>query len=214
MPTTAIATFGVGILVPLKNPDDAVLESLGLQPSTTFPTGQVLYEQTAGVYGLYTGAETLVAATTAITETGTVGTYTVANTLVAGNTVRISGAVPDGYNGTFQVATAVAGSFTVNGLPAGLVTPATVQGVVRIAQVPTHLNQYACITDASGNVSFGTGITAGATEFGQTSKSAPAFRAGYFSCADLVGLDQRAVAILGRLVQGTIAAGHFIMNGN
>jgi hypothetical protein len=214
MPTSAIATFGVGILVPLKNPEAAVLEVLALKASTTFPSGQVLYEQAPGVYDLYTGAQTLVGPTTAITLSGTTATFTVANTLVAGQYVLVSGAVPDGYNGFFQVATAAAGSFTVANMPAGLVTPATAQGVVRTQQQPTHLMQYACITDASGNVTFGSSIVAGAAEWGQTSKAAPAFRTGYFNCADLVGLDNYAVRVLGRIVQGTIAAGHFVMNGN
>lgn len=215
MPTAAIYTFGAGILVPLKNPDGANVESLALTVSTTYPSGQVMFEETAGVYGKYTGAQTLIStATSAITESGTVGTYTIANTLVAGQYVTVSGAVPAGYNGTFEVASATTSLFTVNGLPAGLVTPATTQGVVRTAQYPTHILQYACITDASGNVSFGSGITAGSTEWGQTAKSAPAFRSGYFSCADLTGLDAYAVSVLGRIVQGTIAAGHFVLNGN
>lgn len=213
MPTSAIATYGAGRVDPLKDPRDGDVEVLNLQPSTTFPAGQLVYEQTAGVYGLYTGAQTLIAATTAITETGTVATYTVANTLVAGQYVSISGAVPDGYNGTFQVATAAAGSFTVNGMPAGLVTPATTQGVVRIAQYPTHVMQYACITDASGNITFGSSITAGAAEWGQTYKGAPAYRSGEFSCADLVGLDTFALRTMGRLVQGTIAAGRVLIYG-
>lgn len=212
MPTTAIATFGMGRVDPIKGPHRAGIESLQLQPSTTFPAGQLLFEQSAGVYGLYTGASSAVGTTTAITEAGTVGTYTVANSLVAGTYVTVSGAVPADYNGTFEVASATGSLFTVNGLPAGLVTPATTQGVVRVAQQPTHVMQYACITDASGNVTFGTG-PAGTSEWGQTYKSAPAYAYGEFSCADLVGLDSFAVRALGRLVQGTIAAGRFLMFG-
>lgn len=213
MPTTAIATFGAGILVPLKEPDMAPCESLALTVSTTYLHGQILFEETAGVYGKYTGAQTLIStATSAITESGTVGTYTIANTLVAGQYVTISGAVPAGYNGTFEVASATTSLFTVNGLPAGLVTPATTQGVVRTSQRPTHILQYDCITDAAGLVTFGAG-PAGTSEWGQTASSAPAFYRGYFSCADLLGLDAYAVASMGRLIQGTIAAGHFLLGG-
>jgi hypothetical protein len=188
MPTTALFSYGVGILVPLKNPEDAEIEAIALTASTTYPAGQVLYEQTSGVYGLYTGASAAVATTTAITETGTVATYTVANSLVAGQYVTVTGAVPADYNGTFQVATATGSAFTVNGMPSGLVTPATTQGIVRTVQYPTHIMQYQCITDASGNVTFGAG-PAGTSEWSQTSKAAPAFRSGYFNCADLTGLD-------------------------
>lgn len=213
MPTAAIATFGIGILVPLKNPEGAQTESLKLLASTTFLAGQILYEATAGVYGPYAGTVTAVASTSAITTTGTVTTFTVANSLVAGQYVTITGAVPVQYNGTFEVASATGSLFTVNGMPTGLGAAGT-QGVVTITQNPTHILQYSCITDASNNVSFGAGITAGATEWGQTAQSAPAFRSGYFSCADLVGLDAGAVRALGRLEQGTIAAGHFSMYGN
>jgi hypothetical protein len=213
MPTAAIATFGAGRVDPIKGPHRAGLESLNLQPSTTFAAGQILFEQSPGVYGAYTGASSSVGTTTAISETGTVGTYTVANSLVAGTYVTVSGAVPADYNGTFEVASATGSLFTVNGLPAGLVTPATTQGIVRVAQEPTHVLQYACITDASGNITFGTSITAGAAEWGQTYKSAPAYAYGEFSCADLVGLDSFALSKLGRLVQGTIAAGRVLIFG-
>ncbi len=212
MPTAAIASFGMGILVPLKEPDMAACDSLALTASTTYLHGQVLFEQTVGVYGKYTGASTSVGTTSAITESGTTGTYTVANTLVAGQYVTIAGAAPDGYNGTFEVTSATTSLFTVAGLPAGLTATATTQGIVTTTQQPTHILQYDCITDSSGNVTFGAG-PAGTSEWMQTSKSAPAFFHGYFDCADLVGLDNYAVRRLGRLIQGTAAAGHFLLGG-
>src|SRR5258708_2165252 len=129
MPTTAIATFGAGRCDPIKGPHRAGLESLPLQPSTPFPAGQLVYEQRAGWYGRYAGGSSSVGKTTGISETGTVGTYTVANSLVAGTYVTVTGAVPADYNGTFEVASATGSLFTVNGLPSGLVTPATTQGV-------------------------------------------------------------------------------------
>lgn len=81
------------------------------------------------------------------------------------------------------------------------------------SQNPTHILQYACVTDASGNVTFGAG-PAGTSEFGQTSKGAPAYRSGLFSCADLVGLDANAVAKMGRLVKGNLQSGEFMVYGN
>lgn len=142
MPTTAIATFGVGILVPLKNPDEASTESIRLKPSTSFPAGTIVGEITAtpGFYGPY----------------------------ATGNA-----------DGT---------------------------------QNPTHIIQYTCITDASSNVTFGTG-PAGTSEWSQTSPSAPAFRNGYFNCADLVAPDTGWLAKMGRLVQGTATAGHVMIYG-
>lgn len=67
--------------------------------------------------------------------------------------------------------------------------------------VAKSILQYACSTDASGNVTFAGG------ELGETYKSAPAYVAGFFSCADLTGLDAAGVADLGRLVDGTSSAG-------
>jgi hypothetical protein len=142
MPTTPIQTYGMGILVPLKNPDEANTEVLALRPSTTFLAGTLVGEITAtpGVYGPYAAANT---------------------------------------DGT---------------------------------QNPTHILQYGCVTDATGKVTFGAG-PAGTSEWGQNATGCPAFRSGYFNCADLVGLDAGAVTKLGRLVQGTIASGHFMMYG-
>src|SRR5437763_1487183 len=85
-------------------------------------------------------------------------------------------------------------------------------GNVDGTQNPTHILQYACITDASGNITFGAG-PAGTAEWGQTYKGAPAYRSGEFSCADLVGLDAGAVTKMGRLLQGTVTAGRVLIYG-
>lgn len=79
-------------------------------------------------------------------------------------------------------------------------------------QNPTHILQYPCVTDASGNITFGAG-PAGTSEWGETYKGAPAYRSGEFSCADLVGLDSGAVTKLGRLVQGTTTSGRILVYG-
>jgi hypothetical protein len=142
MPTTPIATWGMGIVVPLKAPDESGMEVLNLKASTTFAAGTIIGEITAspGVYGPY----------------------------ASGNT-----------DGT---------------------------------QNPTHILMMAAVTDASGNITFGSG-PAGTSEWGQTSKGAPAWKNGEFSCADIVGLDANAVTKLGRLIQGTVSAGRLLVYG-
>jgi hypothetical protein len=143
MPTTAAATFGGGRVDPLKAPDKAIVEVIGLKASTTFAAGTLVGEITA--------------------SPGTYGPYATGN-----------------VDGT---------------------------------QNPTHIIQYACITDASGNVTFGSSVTAGAGEWAQTQKGAPAYASGEFSCADLVGLDAGAVTKMGRLIQGTVSSGRVLVYG-
>jgi hypothetical protein len=77
-------------------------------------------------------------------------------------------------------------------------------------QLPTHLVMYSCVTDSLGNVFFG---SAAVSEWGQSVPVVPAYRNGYFSCADLVGLDANAVGKLGRLTEGVVSAGRFQMYG-
>lgn len=86
-------------------------------------------------------------------------------------------------------------------------------GNVDGTQNPVGVLQYACVTDASGNITFGGG-PAGTSEWGQTSKGAPVYMSGEFSTADLVGLDAGAVTKLGRLVQGTTTSGRLIIYGS
>lgn len=138
----AVITYtpSTGVLLPLKNPDDANTENLQLAPSATYAAGQIVGEITAtpGIYAAYASG---------------------------------------GSNGT---------------------------------QKPTHLIMYSCVTDAAGNVFFG---SAASSEWGQSQPYAPAYRNGYFSCADLVGLDAGALAALGRLTEGTIASGRIMVHG-
>lgn len=85
-------------------------------------------------------------------------------------------------------------------------------GNVDGTQNPVGILQYACVVDASGNITFGAG-PAGTSEWGETYKGAPMYRSGEFSCADLTGLDANAVTKLGRLVQGTTSAGRVLVYG-
>lgn len=60
--------------------------------------------------------------------------------------------------------------------------------------------QYALVTDASGNVFFG---TSGVSEHGQYELTAPVYTQGEFAVADLSGLDALGLADLqGRLIYG------------
>jgi hypothetical protein len=80
------------------------------------------------------------------------------------------------------------------------------------SQNPSLILQYACVV-ASGVVTIGgTGAVGG--EWGQTQKYASAYRQGLFSGADLVGLDQNALASDAfRLVSGTIDNGEVMLLG-
>lgn len=76
-------------------------------------------------------------------------------------------------------------------------------GNVDGSQVAKAILKYACVTDASGNITL-------AGEFGQTQRSAPVYIGGgaHFKTADLVGLDAGAVTNLGAsLVEGTVSTG-------
>lgn len=79
-------------------------------------------------------------------------------------------------------------------------------------QNPVGILQYACATDASNNITFGT--VAGSSEWGNTSKAAPIYMNGYFRTEDLVGLDATAITRLGgRLIQGTTTQGEIAIFG-
>ncbi len=71
-------------------------------------------------------------------------------------------------------------------------------------QDPKGILQYDCVTDASGNVTFG---TSGTSEFGQVFPDAPMYVSGNFYTTELTGLDAGALAALGRLTQGVLANG-------
>lgn len=108
---------------------------------------------------------------------------------------------------TFAAGTLV-GEITASPGTYGPYATANVDGT----QNPTHILQYACVTDASGNITLGSG-PAGTSEWGQTGKGAPAYAYGEFATQDLVGLDAGAVTKLGRLVQGTISNGRVLVYG-
>jgi len=95
--------------------------------------------------------------------------------------------------GTTTVATSTAGAAGTPGTWAAYSSTGAVG-----TQLPTHIVQYGCVFDASGNATMG---TAGTSEWGQTYKSVPCYRPGpaVWRASDLVGLDQNAVDI-GRIL--------------
>ena len=120
-------------------------------------------------------------------------------------------------NGSFAIQQAVVANATpafdfdlanfVSGSPAPTVSAAF--SAAAGLQNPVGLLEVDIVTDASGNVVFGTSTPG---EFGQTNPDAPVYVHGFFSCADLTGLDANAVSKLGRLVYGTTAAGILSIN--
>lgn len=83
-------------------------------------------------------------------------------------------------------------------------------GHVDGTQNPTHILQYTVSTDAAGNIFL---ATTAVSEWQQINNGAPAYRNGHFSCADLIGFDANALSKMGRLVQGTVTAGHVMIYG-
>lgn len=75
---------------------------------------------------------------------------------------------------------------------------------------PTHILQYSVTTDATGQIFMG---GAAVSEWTQPMPAAPAYRNGYFNCADIIAPDTGWVAKMGRLVQGTATAGHVMIYG-
>jgi hypothetical protein len=72
------------------------------------------------------------------------------------------------------------------------------------------LLKYPCQTDAAGMVSFSSTNAQG--EWLETTDPNVAFFTGVFRCEDLTGLDDAAVAALGRLWQGTSTTGQLKLN--
>jgi hypothetical protein len=67
--------------------------------------------------------------------------------------------------------------------------------------IPKAILEYPAVTDASGNITI-------AGEQGMTRKDVPAYFAGTFACADLVGLDAGGVTAAGwRLINGSVTTG-------
>lgn len=107
-----------------------------------------------------------------------------------------------------EIDVALAASLTyVKGTVLGEVTatPGTFKpyasGNVDGSEIPKLILRYACVTDASGNITL-------LGEQGQTYKAVPAFMNGFFKTSELTGMDANAVTKLGAaLVSGNLTTG-------
>lgn len=116
----------------------------------------------------------------------------------------LGGKAPDEQSVSLAASTTYAKGTVLGELTA---TPGTYKPYASVntdgSQVPKCILKYACVTDGSGNITL-----TGTAEFGQTSKSAPAYFDGAFKTAELTGLDANAVTVLGgHLVSGTVSSG-------
>jgi hypothetical protein len=182
---TFTITFGGQTTSALAYNATAAQVQAALEALSTIGIGNILVTLAAGVY-----------------------TLTFRNALGQQNVAAVT-TTPSLTGGTNTAAVA-----TVTGGVAG--TPGTyapyASGNTDGSQIPTAVLQYACTTDASGNVSPGTSTSG--NEWGVTRKYASVYMAGEFLTDDLVGLDANAVTKLGRLVQGTVAHGRLMIYGS
>jgi hypothetical protein len=140
-----------------------------------------------------------------VTVTGTAGVVyllrfggTKAGTDVAAVTITNTGITG---GGSYVVATASAGAAGTPGIMTAYDATATTGG-----QVPKGVLEFDCATDASGNITLGTGTGGGL--FGTYVQSVPVFYKGDFATGELTGLDEAALAAAGwRLISGTIYNG-------
>lgn len=72
-------------------------------------------------------------------------------------------------------------------------------------QNPVGFMKYACITDASGNISFSSVV--GGDEHGVSETTTIILVEGYFRTEDLVGFDANALSKMGRQISGNLTAG-------
>lgn len=82
------------------------------------------------------------------------------------------------------------------------------------SQVPKCILRYDAVSDASGNITLGSG-PAGTTEHaGMTVKAVDAFFSGYFKASELVGLDAAGLTAMGgHIVSGSITTGVVVISG-
>lgn len=78
------------------------------------------------------------------------------------------------------------------------------------SQNPKLILEYAVVTDANGDVSFGTTPGQAGGDWGQKQKTAPAYAGGVFRTQDCPNIDQAALDRMNAtLISGTIADGIF-----
>lgn len=123
-------------------------------------------------------------------------------------------------NGFFAKQVAVAnnatGAIVVSGPAAATAaTPPPYTSTAYLAndgsQIPVGISVLEVYADPSGNVTYG--LLPTTNNQGSVKHVAPVAITGYFSCADLTGLDTNAVSKLGRLITGSTTSGVFCMVG-
>jgi hypothetical protein len=194
------------VTVPTNNTGGTFTITFGGQTTTA-----LAYNATAAqVQAALEALSTIGANNVGVTLAAGVYTLTFRNALGRTNVAAVT-TTPSltGGTNTAAVATVTQGSAGTPGTY-GPYSAAATNGL----QWPTGILQYACTTDASGNVSPGTSTSG--NEWGVTRKYAPMYVQGEFWCADLVGLDEAALALpgFGRLTQGNVTSGRVLLLGS
>jgi hypothetical protein len=183
---TFTITFGGQTTSAIPYGSSASVVQAALEALSSIGIGNILVSKAADVYTL--------------TFRNALGQQNVAQ--VTASAASLTGGTP-----TITPATATAG---VLGTP-GTYAPYA-SGNTDGSQKPTGILQYACTTDASGNVSPGTSTQG--NEWGVTRKYGPMYVNGEFLTDDLVGFDANCITVgFCRLVQGTVAHGRFRVGG-
>jgi hypothetical protein len=241
MPLTFTNQFSLSGVQPYY-PGTGKRHHVALKPSTTYPQGTVLGEQTGTnevqtltITGTPTGGTFKLAyngaVTTAIAYNAAAAAVQAAlealSTIGTGNVLGGGGALPGTpvtltFQGSLANTNTAAVTVADNSLTGGTTPAAAIAETTRGrpprgmfaayasgnsdgSQTARAILEYACVTDANSNITFG-GATGGGI-WGETQLSAPAFFEGYFDCGDLVGLDATAVGHLGRLISGSVTNG-------
>jgi hypothetical protein len=242
MPMNAVVQrYSIQKLLPLYRGEEAIELPINLAPSTVFPQGAVLGRiGTASANDVQTLTGTATGGSAPLTVLGrptapvafNAPAAAVATALAAvvgaGNVVATGGPL-----GTAPVVVTFQGALAASpvepiavgaGLTGGTITVAHttvgrtldtytlyVDGAADGSQTARCILPYRCATDGSGNITLGD--TPGGGYYGETMPSIGAYFAGWFDTTQLVGLDPNAVADLGRLISGTVAAGVLAVTG-
>jgi hypothetical protein len=183
---TFTITFGGQTTSPIPYGSSAAVVQAALEALSSIGVGNIQVSKAADVYTLV--------------FRDALGSQNVAQ--VTASAAGLTGGTP-----TITPATTTAG---VAGTP-GVYGPYA-SGNTDGSQNPKGILRYACVTDALGVITLGTG-GAGVSEWGQTTSNVDMWASGIFRCEDLVGLDANAVTKLGRLMNGTVAHGRLAVFG-
>ncbi len=182
-----------------------VVLPVNLQVSTTFPKGTAIGESTgtAGLFAPWIGISNV-----ALTSNVATVTTAAAHGLVVGQAVTVAAVTATTVNGAVTVASVPSTTTFTYAKTASNVSSAADTGNVYTTATPlgnpTAVLEYTCVTDASGNITFG---GAASDPAGVTYKSAPAIFSGFVKASEIPGLDALLVTKLGKLIKGTVSTG-------